>query len=1277
VTLTLIVDPIPEDLGPFELFLCDDDLNGSTLDDEVSTFDLTTQNILVSGGDPSITVLWYETVADELANNFIVDPTMYQNTATPQTIVGRATSDFGCSNTVTLTLTVFPNPAPNFMPTPLELCDDDDDGLVSGFDLTLKDIEILNGELATVLYYEDLADANAGVPGTEIVGLYTNIDPNSQTVYARVTLDVPPAFLPCYAIVELELVVIALPDAPDANFVDPFTSCDETGDGQAIFDLTLQDAAVVGTQDPADFLPVSYHTTQADADAGANAINPANAFPSIGQAIWVRLESLNTGCARVSSFILEVGAFPLIGVGEDLYLCDDDLNDSTLDDGFSSFDLTSNTPLIDLGDTSLVVTYYANAIDQINGDFIINPTEYKNIETPQQEIFVSVFTTQGCDVGTTFFINVEPNPDVLDPTPLVLCDANNDGFGDFTLTDKDLEITAGVADLNVRYFETITDADNNIFALNSPYTNIVTDTQVIYARVSYDVPPFFVGCYEIVPLELQVIPAPVIPNDLPALVICDDNGFGVFDLTQQDDLVYGTQDPLDFSLSYHVTAVDAQDGANPIDNPEAYTNIVTPEQTIYVRLSDALGECFAVDEFKLQVTIGPAVNQVSPLTVCDELGAANDGIGVFDLTVKNDEITGGIAGVGVRYYETLLDAQDETNDNRINPDTAYVNTSNPQTIFVRVIDGNTGCFDSTSTLTIRVSPNPSPGIPEAIEACDDNDTGDGIELFDLTQRETVILNGGSGDLGYYEFLADAIVGDATTAIVTPTAYLNTGNPQLIYVRVTGDITNPDSCFEIVELELIVHPLPDDSGVASPLIVCEVGSDSTGVFDLTEKTIEILNGQDPSLFGVAFFRNEIDAASNENAIVNPTTFINETNPQVIYTGITQLDTGCYIGSVLDVVTNEYSISFMLEVLEGASATAPDAPYAICDNVGANDGFADFTLYNLPGDPDPDPMAAALVSEILGTQTTPPFELLFYETLLQAEVGDPSVSLGQVYTNTINPQIVYARVTNTDTDCYAFVEVVLKVEQLPLVTLDETYRLCVDINGNPIPEEGGFISPPLLETGLDSSLFDIVWDYPGGIAFGSSIEASEGGTYTVTYTEIATGCSATVNTTVTVSQPPETLDAVLINGAFANNDSIDAVATGLGVYEFQLDNGLFQDSGLFENVSPGVHTVTARDVNGCGSITIEVGVVDYPRYFTPNEDGFHDRWNIVGIAALDPAAKIYIFDRFGKLLKQLSPTAAGWNGNFKGNPLPSSDYWFLVEYKEEGVQREFKGHFTLKR
>jgi hypothetical protein len=373
VTLTLIVDPLPLDLGPFEMDLCDDDLNGSTLYDEISTFDLTTQNVLVTGGDHSIVVQWYETVADELADNPIADPTMYQNTATPQTIVGRATSEFGCSNTVTLTLTVFPNPLPNFTPAPLELCDDDDDGLVAGFDLTLRDIEILNGQLATVLYYEDLAVAEAGVPGTEIVGLYTNIVPNSQIVYARVTLDTPPAFLACYVIVELELIVIALPDIPDASFQDPLLVCDESGDGQAIFDLTVQDASVLGIQIGSDFLPVRYYISQADADAGINAIDPATSFVSGGQTIWVRLESLLTGCARISSFDLEVGIYPLIGVGEDLYLCDDEIDGSTLDDGLSTFDLTSNTSAIDLGDTTLDVIYYAAAMEQADDSAIGRP----------------------------------------------------------------------------------------------------------------------------------------------------------------------------------------------------------------------------------------------------------------------------------------------------------------------------------------------------------------------------------------------------------------------------------------------------------------------------------------------------------------------------------------------------------------------------------------------------------------------------------------------------------------------------------------------------------------------------------------------------------------------------------------------------------------------------------------------------------------------------------------------------------------------------------------
>ena len=226
----------------------------------------------------------------------------------------------------------------------------------------------------------------------------------------------------------------------------------------------------------------------------------------------------------------------------------------------------------------------------------------------------------------------------------------------------------------------------------------------------------------------------------------------------------------------------------------------------------------------------------------------------------------------------------------------------------------------------------------------------------------------------------------------------------------------------------------------------------------------------------------------------------------------------------------------------------------------------------------------------------------------------------------------------------------------------------------------MSPPVIDTGLSPTLYTFMWELDGVTLpgeFGPSIVALQGGVYTVTVTEISTGCSNTAETTVTVSQPPVTYDAVVVNGAFADNHTIQVTAEGLGTYVFQLDDGPFQDNPTFENVLPGEHTITIKDENGCGSVTIEVNIIDYPQVLTPNNDGYHDTWNIIGIAKGDPTAKIYIFDRYGKLLKQVSPLGAGWDGTFNGNPMPSSDYWFRVEYKEQDVTKEFKGHFTLKR
>lgn len=88
------------------------------------------------------------------------------------------------------------------------------------------------------------------------------------------------------------------------------------------------------------------------------------------------------------------------------------------------------------------------------------------------------------------------------------------------------------------------------------------------------------------------------------------------------------------------------------------------------------------------------------------------------------------------------------------------------------------------------------------------------------------------------------------------------------------------------------------------------------------------------------------------------------------------------------------------------------------------------------------------------------------------------------------------------------------------------------------------------------------------------------------------------------------------------------------------------------------------------------ITYPNFFTPNGDGYNDFWNISNLPeTFEP--KIYIFDRYGKLIKQINPYGNGWDGTFNGQNLPSTDYWFKLEYVENGTNKEFKSHFSLKR
>ncbi|WP_179376213.1 T9SS type A sorting domain-containing protein [Winogradskyella wichelsiae] len=292
------------------------------------------------------------------------------------------------------------------------------------------------------------------------------------------------------------------------------------------------------------------------------------------------------------------------------------------------------------------------------------------------------------------------------------------------------------------------------------------------------------------------------PNDY---VVCDDDndGFALFDLTYVDVQVLGSQSAEDYTITYHETQSDAINGINALYY--LYVNNTDWLQIIYVRLEDNNTGSYDTTELSLVVNPTPIVTASTSLELCDDDA---DEIAVFDLTIKDAEITNGNTDWSVTYYETNADAQAQTNV--ITNPTAYTNNSvngygaNPQTLFVVVTDINTGCLGFT-TLTIRVLPNPTPSntIPDLV-LCDEINTGDEVEVFDLTVNELLIFNGEPGtSITYHVSESDAFSG--SNSISDPTQFSNTVSPQTIYARVTNNTTG---CFAVVDFDIYVDSLPD-------------------------------------------------------------------------------------------------------------------------------------------------------------------------------------------------------------------------------------------------------------------------------------------------------------------------------------------------------------------------------------------------------------------------------------------------------------------------------------
>lgn len=485
-----------------------------------------------------------------------------------------------------------------------------------------------------------------------------------------------------------------------------------------------------------------------------------------------------------------------------LVVCDDD------NDGFAWFDLSFQTPVITLGEPNLTVTYHGTLVDAQNAVLTL-PNLYENdsayLDFPITNVSDPNYGTGGVwsrvESITSNEINIFPfalevrfSPVGNEPPPLHTCDDNNDGFAFFDLTEVASEVLGSLDPLgfDLYYYEILADATTagDLAATNPDFSQAIsnpsnflntTNPQTIYillvSNANGTIPPNPLsaeGCYDIVELTIIVDAKPIIyePNDL---VVCDDeingstpdDGISTFDLTVNNAIITGGNPTL--FLNWYATISDLQNNV-PISVPEAYQNVISPIQEVYYKVSNQEG-CSEDGSNLLIVNENPSIIQPNNLFINEGDG---DGFAIFDLTVNISVMLAGLDPTDYVVWFYLTQADAENNANPIANSTSYTNISNPQTIYVRVENLNTGCSVVTSfeIATDELAPDADgDGIPNEDE--DINNNGN------LNDDDT------DGD-GIPNYLDNDDDGDSVLTLVETNGIGAGVSPSYIYIDTDGD-----------------------------------------------------------------------------------------------------------------------------------------------------------------------------------------------------------------------------------------------------------------------------------------------------------------------------------------------------------------------------------------------------------------------------------------------------------------------------------------------------------
>lgn len=468
------------------------------------------------------------------------------------------------------------------------------------YNLAQNDIEIKGNQtnpLFKVTYFA--SQANASNHTSPLQSVY-NLSFGTNIFFAKIYNS---ENINCHSITSFKITLLneITPGSPT-----DYAICESPYDGLAQFDLAQKNNEVLNGLDP-NLYTVTYYDDYDRAIEGLVSIPFLYTNSSSQQLLFARLESnLNKDCFAVTSFTVRVTELPLIGTLTDLVECGKKIE---------AFDLTvKNVQVLgNLSANSFVVKYYLTEQDAIDGDNPIVTPYFAN--TTNQTVYVAVRNNDNanCVAISSFNLIVLPTLPEVSPKEMNVCDdSSNDGIAVFDFEEQTAFLLSnqpsGIFD--VTHHTSEADAQLGENAVDH-YSNI-SNPQIIYTRVANRLHS---SCFEVYPFAITVSSQPII--DIPGdLHLCStEEGFTRVELFSLNEIILGGQSRMNFSITYHNSATDAQLGRNAL--PNEYEALIG-DQTIYIRVENVQNSsCFTVAYFQIQVVPKPIIEMETNYALCE------------------------------------------------------------------------------------------------------------------------------------------------------------------------------------------------------------------------------------------------------------------------------------------------------------------------------------------------------------------------------------------------------------------------------------------------------------------------------------------------------------------------------------------------------------------------------------------------------------------------------------------------------------------------------------